>query len=421
MKKWKYIVAGICLSCMPLALSFPSHAEEGVVVCIDPGHGGDNLGAQWNDYTEKEMTLIVAKAMKEQLEKYEDVTVYLTREDDKSLSLEERAEYAASVQADFLFCLHFNMSEAHTLFGSEVWISSVGELYSKGHAFGDIELDALEEKGLLNRGVKTKLNEAGEEYYGILRHSVERNLPVALIEHCHLDREEDVSVYDANEKLKALGELDGESAAKYFRLRSDVLGTDYSSYEVPKTAVPQSAIGQDTTPPDICSLSLMDQDKTNGETTFEVSAADYDSKIIYYSYSYDGGATFSELKPWPEGDTFRFTITIPSGILPQVVVAAYNNYDLFTNSNMVSTPSLSYAEDTGMTEHETIQETAETQDVLVISTVPDKSKNNNDNVKQSTFLYFLEVCLVAVLILFVLFLLTLLILTEQKRKHRRKR
>ena len=62
------------------------------------------------------MTLIVAEAMKAELEQYEGIEVYLTRTGDVDLSLEERCEFAASVNADFLFCLHFNLSGSHTLF-----------------------------------------------------------------------------------------------------------------------------------------------------------------------------------------------------------------------------------------------------------------------------------------------------------------
>ena len=118
-------------------------AEEPVVVVIDPGHGGENLGGEYEDYTEKDMTLIVANAMKEELEQYEGVTVYLTRTDDTELSLEERAEFAKSVNADFLYCLHFNLSEHHTLFGAECWVSAFGENYSKGYSFASIEMDML--------------------------------------------------------------------------------------------------------------------------------------------------------------------------------------------------------------------------------------------------------------------------------------
>lgn len=69
------------------------HGAEPVVVVLDPGHGGENLGAEYGEYTEKEMTMAVAKAMKEELEKYEGIEVYLTHETDKDMSLEERAVF----------------------------------------------------------------------------------------------------------------------------------------------------------------------------------------------------------------------------------------------------------------------------------------------------------------------------------------
>ena len=50
--------------------SIPAHGAQPVVVAIDPGHGGENLGAECNGYTEKNLTMIVALAMKEELEKY---------------------------------------------------------------------------------------------------------------------------------------------------------------------------------------------------------------------------------------------------------------------------------------------------------------------------------------------------------------
>ncbi|MCM1387057.1 MAG: N-acetylmuramoyl-L-alanine amidase, partial [Bacillus sp. (in: Bacteria)] len=126
----------------------PEVEEQPVIVVIDPGHGGENLGGEYEDYTEKEMTLIVANAMKAELEQYEGIRVYLTRTGDEDLTLDERCEYAASVNADFLFCLHFNMSTYHTLFGAETWISAFGEGYSKGYSFASIEMELLQEMGL---------------------------------------------------------------------------------------------------------------------------------------------------------------------------------------------------------------------------------------------------------------------------------
>ena len=239
--------------------------SEQVVVVIDPGHGGENLGGEYEDYTEKEMTMVVANAMKEELEKYEGIKVYLTRNGDQELSLKERCEYAESVNADFLFCLHFNMSKYHTLFGAECWVSAFGENYSKGYSFASAEMDMLEELGLYSRGIKTRLNDKGTDYYGIIRQSTERNIPCVLIEHCHLDQENDQPFYDHNEKLIEFGRLDATAVAKYFQLSSEELDVDYSGYPNVYVDVPVSVVSPDQTEPDVCMIEVLEQDMTNGE------------------------------------------------------------------------------------------------------------------------------------------------------------
>ena len=41
----------------------PAGEEAPCIVVIDPGHGGENLGAEYDGYTEKDMTMVVARAM----------------------------------------------------------------------------------------------------------------------------------------------------------------------------------------------------------------------------------------------------------------------------------------------------------------------------------------------------------------------
>ncbi len=313
-------------------------------IVIDPGHGGENLGGEYEDYTEKEMTIVVAEAMKEELEKYEGVSVYLTRNGDQELSLEERCEYAKSVDADFLFCLHFNLSEHHTLFGAECWVSAFGENYSKGYAFASVEMELLQELGLYSRGIKTRLGSKGLDYYGIIRHATERDIPCVLIEHCHLDQDNDKPFYDHDDKLKAFGRLDATAVAKYFNLSSEELGVDYSNYQNLTVDVPVDLVAPDSTEPEFCNIEVLEQNADNGQVTVQVSAADSDSGMLYYAYSYDGGETFSELFRWPDrlSDTFHFTMQVPPRVVPRIVVNGYNGYDLYTTSNMVSLPAMDY-------------------------------------------------------------------------------
>lgn len=415
-------------------------AAAPVVVVIDPGHGGENLGGEYEDYTEKDMTLVVAKAMKEELEKYEGVTVYLTREDDRELSLDERCAYAESVDADFLFCLHFNMSGEHTLFGAECWVSAFGEYYSKGYSFASIEIDMLKELGLYSRGIKTRLNDRGTDYYGIINHSVERGLPCVLIEHCHLDQENDQPFYDHDEKLREFGRLDATAVAKYFQLRSDEPGADYSGYENVSVPVPSGVMAPDRTEPDVCMIDVVEQNEKNGEVTVEVSAADYDSGMLYYTYSYDNGETFSELQRWPDQDidTFRFTMQVPPHIVPQIVVNAYNGYDLYTASNMVSLPAMDY-----QTPEEIARELAEKEAVESASDdVAERAPGDGEKrdtagsrrdarlreVEQTesesepvSFAYFLGVCVVCAFLVLGMAVSMILILRGYRRRRRRRR
>ena len=419
----------------------PGIERKEIVIVIDPGHGGENLGGQYEDYTEKELTLVTANAMKEELEKYEGITVYMTRTGDQELSLDERCAFAESVDADFLFCLHYNLSEYHTLFGAECWVSAFGENYSKGYSFASVEIDMLQELGLYSRGIKTRLNDKGTDYYGILRHSVERNVPCVLIEHCHLDQVNDQPVCDHDEKLKDFGRLDATAVAKYFNLKSEALGVDYSNYENVEVPVPSYVVAPDRTEPDICMIEVLDQNVTNGEVTVEVTAADYDSGMLYYTYSYDNGETFSELQRWPDksADIFTFTMQVPPHIVPQIVVNGYNGYDLYTTSNVVSLPSMDYK-----TEEEIAAELARqealasaSEDVASEANTNVSGKTGNRNISEKiqgtnrrelnrdedekqpvSLSYFLTVCGVCALLVLGMVISMILILRGRKRKRR---
>lgn len=339
MGKYQRFVFSVFLIFFVLLIpGFPAYADKDLVIVIDPGHGGQNLGAEYNHYTEKEMTMTVAKAMKAELEKYEGVTVYLTHESaDTDMTLKERADFAVSKNADFLYCLHFNMSADHNLFGAEVWTSAFGEYYARGQAFGQIEMELLSEMGLYSRGVKTRLNESGEDYYGIIRESLAIGLDTVLIEHCHLDGERDQPYYTGGDsQLEAFGRLDAKAVARYFQLWSEELQSDYSDYPRPTVGVPSAAVKPDLTPPDVCTLELVTLKEEIGEAVFTLKAEDYESRILYTSYSVDGGKTYGETLSFPEDEKEQtLTLTLPLEEEIQVCARAYNAYDRITESNRI--------------------------------------------------------------------------------------
>lgn len=338
-RKTVALILCIVMAAVPFsALSvFRATAAEPVVVVIDPGHGGSNLGTDYLPIPEKTYTMTVALHMKEQLEKYQNVQVYLTHTEDIDMSLKERAEFAASVHADFLFSLHFNMSLSHELYGSEVWVPSSGQLYSQGYSAANEFLTQFDEMGLFNRGIKTRIGSNGKsDYYGIIRESAIRNIPAIIVEHCHVDNANDTPYIQSPEKLKEFGVRDAEAVARYFGLVSKDGKTDYSGYAPLAVPIPESRVCNDITAPSYVSAKLLKYEQTGKYATVELTAVDEESVIQYYSYSYDNGRTWSALQPWTKGSsTMTVSVSMGYGRKDTLIFKAYNLYDRSTESNVI--------------------------------------------------------------------------------------
>lgn len=450
------------LAAAALVLLAPLEAEaadrlqdtgDKLVIVIDPGHGGNNRGTLENNHEEKFMTMITAQAMYDELIKYDGVEVYLTRTEDVSMTLKERAEFAAGVDADFMFSIHYNASENHELFGSEVWVSSVSPYNGYGLQFGCEFLTEAKEMGLLIRGVKTRLGDKGD-YYGIIRESIELGVPALIIEHCHVDNERDTDYCDSDADLKAFGVADATAVARYFGLSSRELGVDYSEHPLTDASATSlnSLTKNDDTEPDVCEIALAAGDDgkpviADGVLAIDVTAADYDSPLMYYSYSLDGGATFSEREIWPGcdtltgayTDTFRLELEIPAGITPEVILRAYNPYDLYTESNLLTVPETIKEEpESSLPSRESQEGTLPASGGAVLSqtgeTVPGETKERPgtttfrpavseslEEEQEVSFLSFLKLCLVFVLLLFIVFFISQYISYQKRRKRRRQR
>lgn len=78
-------------------------------IVIDPGHGGRDPGAIGaNGTQEKTITLDVAIKLRKRLAALNIFNVLLTREDDRTLSLADRVEYAKDNLADLFISIHVN-------------------------------------------------------------------------------------------------------------------------------------------------------------------------------------------------------------------------------------------------------------------------------------------------------------------------
>jgi len=93
------------------------------VLVIDPGHGGVDVGAVRGIFKESDITLKVAQKIQSliQSEFSQNVEVILTRETNKSLTLENRVKVAETRAADLFISLHANSSQASYVSGMEFY------------------------------------------------------------------------------------------------------------------------------------------------------------------------------------------------------------------------------------------------------------------------------------------------------------
>lgn len=416
------------------------------VIVIDPGHGGENLGTQEGGiWDEKYMNMVTAQALYDELSLYDNVEVYLTRTDDRDVSFQERAAFAQSVNADFLFSIHYNASENHDLFGSEVWVPLSAPFNNYGYQIGYELLTGMCDRGLLVRGIKTRRGDRGE-YYAIIRETVALDIPAAIIEHCHVDEDRDRGYCDSEEDLIQFGKDDATAIAKYFGLKSSVLNVDYSDYQLVDISdnAPIASTLRDETPPDVCQIEFSEADYEAGYLSFTVSAADYDSPLLYYTYSIDGGQTYSERKAWPGSDvltgkyddTFTLSLAVPSGTKPSVIVRAYNMFDPNTESNRYDSPEIFIYNEESETE-EPVESggaapAAEDESGTGAWNPGDETGASSSGAPESvavsgsavaaekpvSFVTFLEICLVIVILLFIILLVSQGIAYHNRKKRR---
>lgn len=96
------------------------------LVVLDPGHGGHDPGAYSSsgEIREKDITLSVARAIREELLRSGRVRVALTREDDRFLILHERSAIARAVGADLFISIHADSAANDTATGATVYTLS---------------------------------------------------------------------------------------------------------------------------------------------------------------------------------------------------------------------------------------------------------------------------------------------------------
>lgn len=176
-----------------LADTAERHYDNELIVCLDAGHGGDDVGAVSTDGKryEKDDNLALTLKVRDELELLGIKTV-LTREEDKTVSLRDRCRIANKKRCDLFVALHRNSSASGT--GIEAWISK-REKEDERSTAKKLTKQLSELTGLQDRGVKNGYRDRTANNYYV---NANTNMPSILLEVGFISSDEDNRAFDEN-------------------------------------------------------------------------------------------------------------------------------------------------------------------------------------------------------------------------------
>lgn len=174
-----------------------------ISVCLDAGHGAHDAGAVGGSRSEKDDNLRLALLVQSELEA-RGIRVYMTREDDTFLSLEERCKVANSNKCTLFVALHRNSAESGK--GVEVWVANTPS--DADWALGENIMNALAKTGDISadRGVKTGYAKNPDGNYYVNAHT---KMPSCLAEIGFITSDEDNKLFDEHVQDYAVAIADG--------------------------------------------------------------------------------------------------------------------------------------------------------------------------------------------------------------------
>lgn len=253
------------------------NAGRDIVIVLDPGHGGSDVGARRGSVYEKTINFKVAQYCKAELEQYEGVKVYMTRTGDTNPSLAERAQIAKNYNADILVSIHQN-SGSSSAYGAEVYYPNQNykpAAGTTGKGVASAIQSELTKLGLSDRGIKIRNTANGStypdgsysDYYGVIRESKKRGMAGIIVEHAFLSNAQDYNRFlSSDSKLKQLGVADATGIAKYFRLSKEPgVAMEEGTYAINSVADPANIMKSEKE-----TLTLTSKDSVNSDSRFEL-------------------------------------------------------------------------------------------------------------------------------------------------------
>ncbi|HEU0113156.1 MAG TPA: N-acetylmuramoyl-L-alanine amidase [Thermomicrobiales bacterium] len=238
--------AVLALAATPAA----SYGRRRPIVCLDPGHGGADLGNVRLDNNlialrEKDLTLATALALASRL-RSDGFDVVLTRTTDAEVNpdnrdvngdgtvapsggdaqtdqlddLQARVNFCNAAHADLLLSIHYNGAANHALAGYEVWYNDHRTFSDRNLAFANMLHDAL---GAAYAGVGYQANDRGigADDLAVLGPArpgklVPSAMPGALVEGLFLSNDQDAQFIMSEHGLATIVGADEAAIKAYF-------------------------------------------------------------------------------------------------------------------------------------------------------------------------------------------------------------
>lgn len=293
---------------------FSRHATGGMTICLDPGHGGSDSGANAFGTKESDLTLKIAQYCKEELAKY-DVNVVMTRTTDTRLSeeaamdLKNRVEVAKKAGASYFISIHINSAANSAAKGAEVYYPNTSgnkNLSSNGQNLAKAIQSQLAALGLYDRGIKIRNytdgttssnpNSSDQDYYGVIRYAKQANITGLIVEHCFISNKEEFDKYlGSDAKLQQLGIADARGIVSALGLQAknadiDTLAAENRNVLADGTYTISTLLNSNYV------LDVKDGSTSNGANIQLYEANDTAAQQFKVSHDSQGYVTFTNVK-----------------------------------------------------------------------------------------------------------------------------
>ena len=167
-------------------------------VFIGVGHGGSDPGAVGNGFEEADLNLAIALACSSELMRH-GVSVRLSRSKDENDTAMEEVRECNEFDPDVAIDIHINSSVGNSGDGAEVFHTIGG---GTGKILAENVLNEITKIGQNSRGIKTRTNSEGKDYYAFIRLT---KAPANIIECAFINNKNDIKIIDTPEEQKQMG------------------------------------------------------------------------------------------------------------------------------------------------------------------------------------------------------------------------